>query len=122
MSNIFSKYQKELSGVKVVSKNKIFIKNKNGTTVKNKKYDVIGKVCIDMPNIILKANKKGNKTAFIEDTSSLTKKTKSDIIDFFFTKQGVRNNKTTAYLVRTDNKSKTDITIKKSFKKSKLNK
>ncbi len=61
MSNIFSKYQKELSGVKVVSKDKIFIKNKNGTTVKNKNYDVIGKVCVNMPNVILKANKKHKK-------------------------------------------------------------
>ena len=116
MSNIFAKYRKELSGVKVVSKDKVFIKNHKGKLVRNKNYDVIGKVEIDMPNVILKANRSGNKTAFIEDTSSLTKKTKSDLIDFFFNKKGERNNKKTAFLVRTDNKSKTDLSIKKQLK------
>ena len=61
----------------------------------------------------------GKKTAFIEDTSSLTKKTKSDIVNFFYGKDGRRNNRKTAYLVRTDNKSKTSYEIKKSFKKPK---
>ena len=119
MSNIFAKYRKELSGVKVVSKDKAFIKNKKGNSYPNPNYDIVGKVDISLPNVILKANRDGYKTTFIEDTSELTKKTKSDLINFFYDKKGNRNNRRIAYLVRTDSKSKTNSYIKKQLKSKK---
>ena len=121
MSNIFAKYRKELSGVKVVSKDKAFVTNKKGNSYPNPNYDIVGKVDISLPNVILKANRDGFKTFFIEDTSELTKKTKSDLINFFYNKKGKRNNRKIAYLVRTDNKSKTDLSIKKQLKTKKNN-
>lgn len=104
MSNIFSKYQKELAGVRVASSNEVWLHTKNGRPYLNPKYDVIGKVTCEFPNFILKANKKGCKTGYIEDTSALTKITKSELVDYFHTKKGNRNRRTTAYLVRLDNK------------------
>ncbi len=106
MSNIFAKYRKELAGVKVVSSKQVWIPTKNGKPRMNPNVDVIGKVDMAIPNVILKANRDGYRTAFIEDTSALTKKTKMDLINFFFDKNGKRNGRSKAYLIRTDKASK----------------
>lgn len=105
MSNIFSKYKKELAGVKVVSGNKVWLHSKNGNPYLNSNYEVIGKIDYRFPNLILKANKKGYKTGFIEDFNCLTKNTKSQLVDYFYDKNGERNKNKVAYLVRTDKKT-----------------
>ena len=117
MSNIFAKYTKELSGVRVISSDKAFMPTKNGRVYPNPDYDIIGKVDVAMPNVILKANRDGHKTAYIEDTSALTKKTKGELVNFFYNKNGKRNNRTKAYLVRTDRKSKTKPHLRKTGKR-----
>lgn len=105
MSNIFSKYKKELAGVQVVSSKSVWLRSSSGKYYLNPKYDIVGKVDYRFPNIVLKANKKGNKTAYVEDTSALTKVTKTSIVDYFFDKNGERNKNKTAYLVRADTKT-----------------
>lgn len=59
-----------------------------------------------MSNFILKANNTDKKTDFIDDVSSLPKRTKSEIVSHFYDKTGKRNKNSVAYLVRTDKKSK----------------
>jgi hypothetical protein len=113
MSNIFSKYEKELAGVQVIDSRSAYVYNKK--TKKNDQlnpnYDFVGKVDTDMPNFILKMNKKGCKTSFIEDTSVLPKRVKCDLVNHFYNKDGSRNSRTKAYLVRTDSKSKTSKSL-----------
>lgn len=104
MSNIFSIYEKALSGVKVVKSQDAFVYNpKTGKIdLPNPKYDFVGKIDMEMPNFILKMNKPNCKTAYVEDVSSLPKRLKQDLVDHFYDKNGKRNGKTKAYLIRTD--------------------
>ena len=117
MSNIFAKYRKELAGVQVVASECVWLRKKDGKSYKNPNLDIIGKIDMQVPNVILKANSPGHKTGFIEDTSALTKKTKADLIDFFFNRDGSRNKKRVAYLIRTDKASKTASNTKQSKNK-----
>lgn len=107
MSNIFSKYDKALSGVKVIDSKKAYVYNP-----KTKKYDLpnpiyefVGKVDLNMPNFVLKMNKTDCKTDYVEDVSSLPKRLKSDLVKHFYDDKGKRNAKTKAYLIRTDKRS-----------------
>lgn len=110
-----------MSGVKVIDSNDAYIYN-NKTKRKdipNPKYDFVGKVDANMPNFILKMNKTSCKTGFIEEVSCLPKRVKSDLVNHFYDKNGNRNRRQKAYLVRTDNKSKTSFEVKKSLKNKK---
>lgn len=104
MSNIFSMYEKALSGVKVLDTQDAFVYNPKTRKkdLPNPKYDFVGKVDMDMPNFILKVNKPNCKTAFVEDVSCLPKRLKRDLVDHFYDKDGKRNGKNKAYLIRTD--------------------
>ena len=104
MSNVFSKYRKELAGVKVVSSKEAWLYTKKGKPYLNPEYNIIGKVDSAFPNFVLKANKKGFKTGYIEDTSALTKTTKERLVEHFYDKKGKRTANKVAYLVREDNK------------------
>lgn len=104
MSNIFSKYRKELAGVKVLSADKVWKHTSTGKPYLDPKYNVIGKVDSAFPNFVLKANKLGFKTGYIEDTSALTKTTKERLVEHFYDKKGKRTANKVAYLVREDNK------------------
>lgn len=120
MSNIFSRYEKALSGVKVIDSSDAYIYNKKAKKdIPNPKYDFVGKIDVSMPNFILKMNKASCKTAFVEEVSCLPKRVKSDLVNHFYDKNGNRNKRKMAYLVRTDNKSKTSFEVKKSLKNKK---
>ena len=71
------------------------------------------------PNVIIKANKKNKRTAFIDDVNELPKRAKMELVSYFYDKNGKRNRKTVAYLVRTDRKSKTKPQLRKAVKKNK---
>ena len=104
MSNIFSKYQKELAGVKLIDSTEAFVfnpKTKRKDLI-NPNFDFVGKIDTTLPNFILKANKPNCKTAYVEEVSCLPKRLKCDLVNHFYDKKGVRNKKTKAYLVRTD--------------------
>lgn len=109
MSNIFSSYEKALSGVKVIGASSAYVYNpKTGKKdLPNPNLKFVGKVDIEMPNVILKMNKYGCKTDYVEDVNVLPKRVKKDIVNHFYDKNGNRNLKTKAYLIRTDsNKTK----------------
>ena len=96
MSRKYQPKTKEYAQVKVISSSQAYVNNKL-----NPNDEFIGKIDRDMPNMVIKVNREGQKTKFVEDTCNLTKKTKGEIVDFF------KNNKTSkgnsrkkAYIVR----------------------
>ncbi len=119
MSNVYSKYRKELAGVKVVTSHEAYVFNNRTKrrNLPNPNFDIVGKVDMTMPNMILKANREDHRTDFIDDVSSLTKITKKSLVSHFYNEKGKRNTRTTAYLVRTDKQSKTTKATKPNNKK-----
>ncbi len=90
MSNVYQPKRKELAKVKVVSSE--FYKNNH------KNYKYVGSVNRGFTNFVTtKKNKKTGQCSFIDDTSSLTKKTKNDLSRFFTSH--VNRSKAVAYLV-----------------------
>ncbi len=106
MSNTFSKNKKELAGVTLVSSSQVWEKQDNGKYRLRRDIDIVGKVDISIPNVVLKASEDGKRTAFVEDVSALPKRTKQELVNHFFDEHGNRNHYTVGYLVRTDPKSK----------------
>ena len=104
MSNIFSKYQKELAGVRVITSRNAFVYNPKTKKrdLPNPNYEFVGKIDITYPHVILKMNKVNCKTAYVEDSNILPKRVKQDLVKHFFDKRGKKNTITKAYLVRTD--------------------
>ncbi len=104
MSNIFSKYEKELAGVKVIDSSLAYVYNPRTKKkdLLNPNFEFVGKIDMSMPNFILKANRPNRKTGYIEEVSCLPKRLKVDVVNHFYNKKGKRNNKTKAYLIRTD--------------------
>lgn len=84
MSNIFSKYEKELAGIKVIDSSNAYVYNPKTKRrdLPNPKFDFVGKIDSSMPNFVLKMNKSKCKTGYIEDVSCLPKRLKSDIIRY----------------------------------------
>lgn len=103
MSSTFSKNKKELAGVKVVSSKDVWEKKNNKYRIKQD-VNVVGKVELPLSNFVLKANNENRKTGYIEDVSSLPKRTKNEIVNHFYDNTGKRNKNTVAYLIRTDKK------------------
>ncbi len=103
MSSTFSKNKKELAGVKVVSSKDVWEKKNNKFRIKQN-VNVVGKVELPLSNFVLKANNENRKTGYIEDVSSLPKRTKNEIVNHFYDNAGKRNKNTVAYLIRTDKK------------------
>lgn len=90
MSNVYQPKRKELARVKVVS----------SATYGNyrSKFKFVGSVSRKHTNFVTtQRNKLTGKCSYIDDTSSLTKKTKNDIVSFFSNKEN--RNKDIAYLV-----------------------
>ncbi len=104
MSNIFSKYQKELAGVQVITSKKAFVYNPKTKkrNLPNPNFEFVGKIDINYPHVILKMNNTNCKTAYVEDSNILPKRVKKDLVNHFFDKRGNKNTITKAYLVRTD--------------------
>lgn len=90
MSNVYQPKRKELAKVKVVS-TQSYSENRN-------RYNFVGSVQRGYTAFVTTMrNKKTGKCRFVDDTSSLTKKTKGDIVKFFSNKDN--RNKGVAYLV-----------------------
>lgn len=90
MSNVYQPKRKELAKVKVVS----------SETYRNSrsKYKFVGSVQRGYTNFVTtQRNQKTGGCSFIDDTSSLTKKTKGEIVRFFSDK--ANRNKGVVYLV-----------------------
>lgn len=90
MSNVYQPKRKELAKVKVVSTE--YYKN-NRTKLK-----FVGSVSRNHTNFVTtKRNVKTGKASFVDDTSSLTKKSKNELVNFFSSKDNRK--KDVAYLV-----------------------
>ena len=90
MSSIYQPKRKELAKVKVVSSD-TYSKNR-------KKFKFVGSVQRHFSNFITtKRNVKTGKCTFIDDTSSLTKRSKNELINFFSNSEN--DGKKVAYLV-----------------------
>lgn len=97
MSNVYQPKRKELAKVKVMSSG-VYSLNR-------KKYKFVGSVQRGYTAFVTtQRNKETGKCAFVDDTSALTKKTKSDIVKFFSNKDNQR--KGVAYLVVDKQKAK----------------
>lgn len=90
MSSIYQPKRKELAKVKVVT-SETYGKNRN-------KYKFVGGVHRGFTNFVTTMrNRKTGQCSFIDDTSSLTKKTKGELARFFSNKANLK--KDVAYLV-----------------------
>ena len=95
MSNVYQPKRKELAKVKVVSSNS-YKENRN-------KYKFVGSVQRGYTAFVTTMRNKGTgKCNFVDDTYSLTKKTKSELVKFFSKKEN--DHKKVAYLVVDKNK------------------
>ena len=90
MSSVYQPKRKELAKVKVVS-SQYYGNNRS-------KYKLIGSVQRTCTNFVTtQRNKSTGKCSFIDDTSSLTKRSKNELTRFFTAKENQR--KDVAYLV-----------------------
>lgn len=90
MSSVFQPKRKELAKVKVVS-SETYSKNR-------KKLNLVGSIQRSCTNFVTtQRNKNTGKCSFVDDTSSLTKRSKNEVVNFFTDKQNKR--KDVAYLV-----------------------
>jgi len=98
MSSVYQPKRKELARVKVVSST-FYSKNRS-------QYRFVG--CVQRGYtafVTSQRSKKDGKCSFIDDTSSLTKRTKNEIARFLSNRSN--KNKEVAYLVVDKNKTKT---------------
>jgi hypothetical protein len=105
MSSVYTKNKKELAGVKLVSATEVGFFDKNNIRRFRRDISIVGKIDIATPNMVLKANRQNKPTGYIDDVASLPNRTKQEIIGHFYDKNGERNGKRIAYLIRTDKKS-----------------
>lgn len=97
MSSVYQPKRKELARVKVISSEEF--SNNRGN------YNYVGSVNRGFTNFVTtKRNKKTGQCSFVDDTSSLTKRTKNDITKFF-SKHSNRQ-KGVVYLVVSNTKKK----------------
>lgn len=97
MSSVFQPKRKELAKVEVVS-TEAYKNNRS-------KLKLIGSIQRVVPNFVTTQRDKGTgKCSFIDDTSSLTKRTKNDVVRFFSNK--ANSKKQVAYLVVPKTKNK----------------
>ena len=90
MSSVYQPKRKELAKVKVVS-TETYKKNRS-------KLKLVGSIQRVVPNFVTtQRNKKTGKCSFIDDTSSLTKRSKNEVVQFFLDKNNRK--KDVAYLV-----------------------
>lgn len=95
MSSVYQPKRKELAKVKVVSSQSYGNNRKH--------YKLVGSVQRVCPNFVTTQRSiKTGKCTFIDDTSSLTKRTKNELVKFFMNKENKR--KDVAYLVVDKNK------------------
>ena len=90
MSSVYQPKRKELAKVKVVS-TKFYNENRS-------KFKFVGSVDKTLSSFVTTTrNKLTGKCSFVDDTSSLTKKTKNELVRFF--NKSENSNKHVVYLV-----------------------
>ena len=95
MSNV--NYSLNNKGVRLVSAEDAWVKGKNGKYQLNKKYMFVGKLDLNMPNMVV-STVQGKKPKYKGDVNDLNRTAKGQIVDHFFDNTGQRNKKKVAYL------------------------
>ena len=104
MSNVYQPKTKELAKVKVVS-TETYSNNRS-------RFLLVGSVQRGYTNFVTtKGNGKTGQKSFIDDTSSLTKRSKNELVRFFSDKKN--RGKNVAYLVVPKNAEKKNKKIKR---------
>ncbi|MBD5131344.1 MAG: hypothetical protein HDT28_01935 [Clostridiales bacterium] len=83
-------------GVRLVSAEEAWVKGKNGKYRLNPKYSFVGKVDLNMPNMIV-STVRGQKPTYKGDINELNQTAKKQIVEHFYDDNGKRNKKTVAY-------------------------
>lgn len=89
-------YSLNNKGVRLISSEKAWVKNKDGKLKLNPKYKFVGKIDATMSNMIVSATDK-RKPKYKGDVSELNRTAKGQIIEHFYDDKGKRNKKTVAY-------------------------
>ena len=89
-------YSLKHKGVRLIPSEKAWVTGKNGKQKLNPKYQMVGKVDIRIPNLIISASDKG-KPKYKGNTHDLCTPAKKQIIAHFFDNDGKRNKRTKAY-------------------------
>ena len=95
MSRVFKEKNQDLVNLKVLTADKVWVRDKKGNVKLNKNLNIYGKVEKNSSCFITSSNLQGKNHKFVEDTSKLTKKTKNEIVNQFN-----NNNKRVVYLVK----------------------
>lgn len=116
MSSEFQPKNKRLNNISVMTSkdiwDKVGVDSKKKPIFKLKKNVLMyGRVAKGSSAYISKCNRDGKNHKYVDDFSVLNVKTKKEICNLF-----ENENKRVVYLVRTDNKSKTNDDIKKTLK------
>lgn len=83
-------------GVRLISSDEAWVKDKHGKMKLNSNYHFVGKITSAMPNMIITASDK-TKPKFKGSTYDLNRTAKKQIVEHFFDSKGKRNKKTVAY-------------------------
>jgi hypothetical protein len=89
-------YSLNRKGVRLISSKDAWVIGKNGKTRLNPKYTFVGKMEFSLPNMIVTASSKHQPT-YKGDVCELNQTAKSQIIKYFYGKDGKRNKKTVAF-------------------------
>ena len=89
-------YSLKHKGVRLTDAKNAWVSGKNGKCRLNPKYSYVGKIDINMPNMIVSATD-NRKPKFKGSTYDLNRSAKGQIIDHFYDDKGKRNKKTVAY-------------------------
>ena len=97
MSRVFRDKSKDLISLKAVSAEDVWKKPKKGKSRYEirKDIEIYGRIDKGSSSLITKTNLKGTNHKFVEDTVSLSKRTKQKIVDMF-----KNQNKKVVYLVK----------------------
>lgn len=99
MSSVYQPKRKELANVKVVTSTQ-FANNRD-------EFKVVGRVKRGLSSFVVTPDRKSGRVGFVDDTSSLTKRAKNDLVQFFDSPKNTH--RIVAYLVvpKTKVRSKT---------------
>ena len=98
MSNV--NYDLKKRGVRMISSEEAWVKTKSGGVKLNPMYRFVGKVDMQMPNMIVTASDR-KKFSYVDDVCKLPAVSKRQLIRHFYDEEGKRTGRRVAYLVDT---------------------
>lgn len=98
MSRVLQPKNKDIVKLEVKKSKEVWKKDKNNKYVLKDEYEYFGKIDKGLSAFVTMTNKKGMNTQFVENTNSLPKKTKNEIVKVLTDK-----NTKVVYLVKKKN-------------------